>query len=80
MELKKQLHLFNQLFKVKIMPLVIYGLGVHAHACTYTHILWRNESDHTKIGVLATGRYTPGLKSTLWLLFHPFCLYRDRYS
>ena len=42
---------------MKIMPLVIYGLGsnhtqthphTHActHTCTYTHTLWQNESDH----------------------------------
>ena len=62
MELKSSRRLFNQSFKVKITPLVIYGLkGGHTH----THILWRYESDFKKPGAPACGRRTPGLKTPM---------------
>ena len=43
---EKQPQLFNQSFKVKITPLIIYGLGggrththIHTHTQTHTHTL-----------------------------------------
>ena len=57
---EKQPQLFSLSFKVKIMPLVIYGLrGGHIH----THILWQNESDLKKPGAAACGQHAPGLKN-----------------
>ena len=59
MELEKQPPLFNQSYKVKIILLVIYGLGgVHTHTRTRTHT-FAGESDFKKPGV----RQPPGLKS-----------------
>ena len=52
---EKQPKLFNQPYKIKTTPLVIYGLrGVHTHAYTHT---FPHQSDFKKPGLCA-----PGLK------------------
>ena len=45
---EKHPQLSNELFEVKVTPLVIYGLGAYTHTCMYT---LADESDYKKPGV-----------------------------
>ena len=57
---ERQQKLFNQSYKVKITPLVIYGLGgMHRHTDTHTHV-------HDRIKVI-TGAHKP---ARAWFNFH----------